>query len=91
LTVADPTLLVTIFIVWAVTCAAVGVASLRHAPAVSLAMFGSVLGAIGGFLVGNADGPAEVPAYKRASRAGEQAGLAQARAASGSAVTRTPR
>jgi heme/copper-type cytochrome/quinol oxidase subunit 2 len=26
-------------------------------------MFGAVLGAIGGFLVGNADGPAEVPAY----------------------------
>jgi hypothetical protein len=63
LTVADPTLLVMIFIVWAVTCAAGGVGSLRRAPAVSLAMFGSVLGAIGGFLVGNADGPAEVPAY----------------------------
>lgn len=36
---------------------------LRRAPAVSLAMFGSVLGAASGFLVGNADGPAEVPAY----------------------------
>jgi hypothetical protein len=57
------TLLVPIFIVWAVTCAAVGAALLRRAPAVSLALFGSVLGAIGGFLVGNADGPAEVPAY----------------------------
>jgi hypothetical protein len=62
LTVAN-TLLVPIFIVWAVTCAAVGAALLRRAPAVSLALFGSVLGAIGGFLVGNADGPAEVPAY----------------------------
>jgi hypothetical protein len=30
---------------------------------VSLAFFGSLLGAIAGFLVGNADGPAEVPAY----------------------------
>ena len=57
------TLLAPIFIVWAMTCAAVGAALLRHVPAVSLALFGSVLGAIGGFLVGNADGPAEVPAY----------------------------
>ena len=63
LTVAHPTLLVPIFTVWAVTCAAIGAAFLRRAPAVSLAMFGSVLGAIAGFLVGNADGPAEVPAY----------------------------
>jgi hypothetical protein len=61
--VAHPTLLVQIFIVWAVTCAAVGAAYLGRAPAVSLAAFGSVLGAIGGFLVGNADGAAEVPAY----------------------------
>jgi hypothetical protein len=60
---AHSTMLVAIFLVWAVTCAAIGVASVRHAPAVSLAVFGSVLGAIGGFLVGNADGPAEVPAY----------------------------
>ena len=57
------TLLAPIFIVWAGTCAAVGAALLRRAPAVSLALFGSVLGAIGGFLVGNADGPAEVPNY----------------------------
>lgn len=60
--VPRPTL-VHIFIVWAVSCAAVGVAFLRRAPAVSLAVFGSLLGAIAGFLVGNADGPAEVPAY----------------------------
>ena len=58
LTVAN-TLLVSIFIVWAVTCAAVGAALPRRAPAVSLGLFGSVLGAIGGFLVGNADGPAK--------------------------------
>jgi len=56
-------LLVTIFIAWAVTCGAIGAAFLRRAPAVSLAMFGSILGAIAGFLVGNADGPTEVPAY----------------------------
>jgi hypothetical protein len=55
--------LVPIFIGWAVTCAGVGVVLLRHAPALALALFGSVLGAIGGFLVGNVDGPAEVPAY----------------------------
>jgi hypothetical protein len=56
-------LLVAIFVAWAMTCAAVGTAFLRRAPAVSLAVFGSVIGAVGGFLVGNADGPAEVPAY----------------------------
>jgi hypothetical protein len=61
--VAGPTLLVEIFVTWAVTCAATGGAFLRRAPAVSLALFGSVLGAVGGFLVGNADGPAEAPAY----------------------------
>ena len=55
--------LVLIFVAWAVSCAAVGAAFLRRAPAVSLALFGSVLGAIAGFLVGNADGPTEVPAY----------------------------
>jgi hypothetical protein len=63
LRVAHPTLLVPIFIVWVVTCAGVGAAFLRRAPAVSLAVFGGILGAVGGFLVGNADGPAEVPAY----------------------------
>jgi hypothetical protein len=57
------TLLMVIFIAWATACAAVGVAFLRRAPAVSMAVFGSVLGAIAGFLVANADGPAEVPAY----------------------------
>jgi hypothetical protein len=61
--VAHPSLLVLIFCVWAVTSVAVGAVFLRRAPAVSLALFGSLLGAGAGFLVGNADGPAEVPAY----------------------------
>jgi hypothetical protein len=61
--VAQPYLLVPIFGVWAVTAVAVGAVFLRRAPAVSLALFGSLLGAVAGFLVGNADGPAEVPAY----------------------------
>lgn len=61
--VARPSLLVPIFIAWAVLCAGVGAASLRRAPAVSLALCGSMLGAAIGFLIGNADGPAEVPAY----------------------------
>lgn len=61
--VAHPSLLVPIFIAWAVLCAGVGAAFLRRAPAVSLAVCGSMLGAVGGFLIGNADGPAEVPAY----------------------------
>lgn len=61
-TVARPSLLVPIFVVWAVTCVGVGAAFHGRAPAVSLAVFGSVLGAIARFLVGNADGPAGVPA-----------------------------
>ena len=60
---AHPSLLVFIFSVWVVTSVAVGAAFLRRAPAVSVAVFGSLLGAVAGFLVGNADGPAEVPAY----------------------------
>jgi hypothetical protein len=60
--VTGSTLLMSISIVWVVICAVVGAFFLRRAPAVSLAMFGAVLGAVGGFLVGNADGPAEVPA-----------------------------
>jgi hypothetical protein len=57
------TLLVPIFVAWAVSCGAVGVVFFRRAPAVSLALFGSVVGAVAGFLFGNADGPAEVPAH----------------------------
>ena len=48
---------------WAFACGCVAGAFLRRAPAVSIALFGSVLGAVAGFFVGNADGPAEVPAY----------------------------
>jgi hypothetical protein len=59
----SPTLLVTIFVVWAVACIAIGAIFLRRAPAVSLALIGSLFGAVAGFLMGNADGPAEVPAY----------------------------
>jgi hypothetical protein len=61
--VTGTTLLVQIFIVWTAACTVVATASVRHAPAVSLALLGSVFGAIAGFLVGNADGPAEAPAY----------------------------
>jgi hypothetical protein len=61
--VARPSLLVVIFSVWAVTSVAIAGSFLRRAPAVSFGLFGSLLGAFAGFLVGNADGPAEVPAY----------------------------
>jgi hypothetical protein len=61
--VAHPNALVPIFVAWAMACAVVGAVCLRRAPAVSLAVFGSVLGAVAGYLVENADGPAEVPAY----------------------------
>jgi hypothetical protein len=55
--------LVVTFMGWAGACVGLGVVFLRRAPAVSLALGGSLLGAAAGFLVGNADGPAEVPAY----------------------------
>ena len=58
-----PSLLVPIFMVWAAACVALGAVFLRRAPAVSLALFGSLLGALAGFWVGSAGGPAEVPAY----------------------------
>jgi hypothetical protein len=61
--VAHPLLLMPIFVAWAILCVGVGSAFLRRAPAVSLAVCGSMLGAFAGFLIGNADGPAEVPAY----------------------------
>jgi len=51
------------FAVWAFACGCVAAAFLPRAPAVSIALFASVLGAFAGFFVGNADGPAEVPAY----------------------------
>jgi hypothetical protein len=61
--VVAPSLLVAIFSAWVLTCVAVAVGLVRRVPAITLALFGSVLGAIVGFLIGNADGPADVPAY----------------------------
>jgi hypothetical protein len=55
--------LVIIFAIWAAACIGIAAASLRRARVLSLALGGSVLGAVAGFLIGNADGPAEVPAY----------------------------
>ena len=69
---AHPSFLVAIFAAWTVACLSVGVASVRHAPGLSLGSFGSVLGAIAGSLVGTIDGPAEVPAY---AAAGASVGL----------------
>ncbi len=57
----SPGFLVIAFIVWAVACVALGTMFARRAPAVTLALCGSVLGAVSGFLVGNADRPAGVP------------------------------
>src|SRR4051812_34737513 len=54
--------LVAVFVLWAVACLGLGAVFLRRAPAMSLALGGSVLGAVAGFLLGNADGPAGVPA-----------------------------
>jgi hypothetical protein len=56
-------LLVAIFTVWTVTSLIAGVGFVRRAPATSLALFGSVCGAVVGFILGNADGPAGVPRY----------------------------
>ena len=52
-----------IFLIWTAACVAGGVVFWRRAPAVTLALFGSLLGSIAGFLVGNANGPKEAPAY----------------------------
>jgi hypothetical protein len=60
---AKPHLLVLIFMLWALACVTGGAVLLRRAPAVSLALLASVLGAVGGFLIADANGPAEVPAY----------------------------
>ena len=60
---ADSLSLVMVFTIWAAACVGLGAVFLRRAPAVSLALGGSLFGAVAGFLVGNADGPAEVPAY----------------------------
>ena len=60
---SDSLSLETVFMIWAAACVGLGAVFLRRAPAVSLALGGSLLGAVAGFLVGNADGPAEVPAY----------------------------
>jgi hypothetical protein len=55
--------LVAIFAFWAAACIALAVVFMRSAPAVSVSLVASIVGAIAGFLVENADGPAEVPAY----------------------------
>jgi hypothetical protein len=57
-----PALLEGAFDVWAIACVG-GAVWLRRAPAVALALIGSVLGGVAGSLLGNADGPAEAPAY----------------------------
>jgi hypothetical protein len=56
-------LLVATFATWALACLTAGVVLRRRAPAVALGLLGTVLGAVAGFFLGNADGPAEVPAY----------------------------
>src|SRR5438105_15872144 len=60
---ASSPLLVFVFVVWAGACVGLGTVFRRRAPAVTIALGGSLLGAVAGFLIGNADGPAEVPAY----------------------------
>lgn len=57
------TMLTEIFGVWAAACVAIATVYRRSGPAASLAISGSLIGAVAGFLVGNADGPAGVPAY----------------------------
>ncbi len=55
--------LVAIFAFWAAACIGLAWIFIRSAPAVSVSLMGSIVGAFAGFLVGNSDGPAEVPAY----------------------------
>ena len=61
-----------IFLAWAAACVAIAMVFVRRAPAISLALFGSLACAVAGFLIGNADGPSEVPAY---TAVGASAGL----------------
>jgi hypothetical protein len=61
--VAHPSQLLTISGTWAVICVVAALGCARRAPAITLALSGSMLGAVAGFLSGNADGPSEVPAY----------------------------
>src|SRR3954468_21233986 len=62
-------LLVATFVAWAVICLCGAVVLLHRAPAVSIALFGTVLGAIAGFLAGNAAGPPASPRIRRGARA----------------------
>jgi hypothetical protein len=43
----------------------VGLCVIRRQPGVALALFGAVVGGVGGFLIENADGPSEVPSRRR--------------------------
>jgi hypothetical protein len=59
--VARPDVLVAIFGVWATVSVVVGIAVVRRAPAVGVALFGSVLGGAIAFSLANAHGPAGAP------------------------------
>jgi hypothetical protein len=58
---ARPDVLVPIFTAWTMGYLVVAVALAWRSPAVSLALFGSVLGGVGSFLFANAHGPSGVP------------------------------
>ncbi len=61
MSVAHPYALVAIFGTWAIAAVVLAVVVVRRTPAVSLALFGGVLGGTGAFLFANAHGSVGVP------------------------------
>jgi hypothetical protein len=58
----DQPTLAYIFVVWTIASVGVGVGCRRRAPTLSIALFGSVIAAVVGFFVADANGPTGVPA-----------------------------
>ena len=58
---ADPSILTAIFVSWAAGCLLLGAVLVRRAPAITAALIGSVVGALGVFVSKNAESRSGVP------------------------------
>lgn len=58
---ADPSILTAIFVSWAAGCLLLGAVLVRRAPAITAALIGSVVGALGVFVLKNAESRSGVP------------------------------
>src|SRR5689334_5406482 len=74
---ASSVLLVFVFVVWAAACVGLATVFWRRAPAVTVALGGSLLGAVAGFLYGTLTAPLKSPRTPPSGRA-----LAYSRSAS---------